>query len=83
MFLPRYVNSSTYFRYFPLRVEVAPWSRRYPAETISDADNADDLALLTNTPAQAESFLHSLEQPAEGIRLNVNANKTEFMYLGD
>ena len=36
-------------------------SRRYPALTITDMDYADDLALLTNTPAQAKSLLHSLE----------------------
>ena len=28
-------------------------SRRYPAKTITDADYADDLALLANTPNQA------------------------------
>ena len=33
-------------------------SRGYSAETMTDADNADDLALLTNTPAQVESLLH-------------------------
>ena len=27
-------------------------SRRYPSETMIDADYADDLALLTNTPPQ-------------------------------
>ena len=27
-------------------------SRRYPAKTITDADYADDIALLANTPAQ-------------------------------
>ena len=27
-------------------------------ESKSDADHADDLALLQNTPAQAESLLH-------------------------
>ena len=26
--------------------------RRYPAQTITDADYADDIALLANTPAQ-------------------------------
>ena len=36
-------------------------SKRYPAKTITDADNADDLALLANTPNQAETLLHSLE----------------------
>ena len=36
-------------------------SRSYPAKTITDADHADDIALLANTPAQAETLLHSLE----------------------
>ena len=36
-------------------------SRRYPAKTITDADYANDIALLVNTPAQAETWLHSLE----------------------
>ena len=36
-------------------------SKRYPAKTITDADYADDLALLANTPNQAETLLHSLE----------------------
>ena len=54
-------------------------SRRYPAKTITDADYADDIALLTNTPNQAETLLHSLERAAAGIGLHVNAHKTEFM----
>ena len=54
-------------------------SRRYPAQTITDADYADDTALLTNTFAQTESLLHSLEQAAEGISLHVNADKTVYM----
>ena len=33
-------------------------SRRYPAKTITDADYADDIALLANTPNQAETLLH-------------------------
>ena len=33
-------------------------SRWYPAQTITDADYTDDIALLTNTPAQAKSLLH-------------------------
>ena len=36
-------------------------SRRYPAQTITDADYADDIALLANTTTQAETQLHSLE----------------------
>ena len=34
-------------------------SRRYPARTIADADDADDIAFSANTPALAESLLHS------------------------
>ena len=52
-------------------------SKRYPAKTITDADYADDLALLANTPNQAETLLHSLEWAAAGIGLHVNAHKTE------
>ena len=37
-------------------------SRRYPAKTITDADYADDIAILANAPAQAETLLHSLER---------------------
>ena len=54
-------------------------SRRYPAKTITDADYADDIALLVNAPAQAETLLHSLERAAAGFCLHVNAYKTEYM----
>ena len=54
-------------------------SRRYPAKTITDADYADDAAILANTPVQAETLLHSLERAAVGIGLHVNAHKTEYM----
>ena len=37
-------------------------------------------AILTNTPNQAETLLHSLERAATGIGLHVNAHKTEYMY---
>ena len=53
-------------------------SRRYPAKKITDADYADDIALLANTSAQAETLLHSLERAAAGIGLHVNAHKTEY-----
>ena len=52
-------------------------SRRYPAQTNTDADYSDDIALLANTPAQAETLLHSLERAATGIGLHVNVDKTE------
>ena len=53
--------------------------RRYPAKQITDADYADDIAILANTPNQAEILLHSLERAAAGIGLYVNAHKTEYM----
>ena len=46
---------------------------------MTDTDNADDLALLTNIPARAESLLHSLEQTAGDIGFYMNTNKTEYM----
>ena len=54
-------------------------SRRYPATTITDADYADDIAILANTPDQAETLLHSLERAAASIGLHVNAHKMEYM----
>ena len=54
-------------------------SRRYPTKTITGADYTDDIALLVNTPNQAETLLHSLERAAAGIGLHVNAHKTEYM----
>ena len=54
-------------------------SRRYPAKTITDADYADDISILANTPNQAKTQQHSLEQVAAGISLHANAHKTEYM----
>ena len=48
-------------------------SRRYPAKTITNADYADDIAILANASARAETLLHSLERAAAGIGLHVNA----------
>ena len=44
-----------------------------------DTDYANDIALLTNTPTQAKTLPHSLEQAATGIGLHVDAHKTEYM----
>ena len=55
-------------------------SRRYPAKTITDADYTDDIAILANTPNQAEALLHSLERAFAGICLYINAHKTEYMW---
>ena len=49
------------------------------AQSIADVYYADDIELLANTPTQAESLLHSLEQASVGIRLHVNVDKTEYM----
>ena len=48
-------------------------------KTITDADYADDIAILANTPNQTETLLHSLERAAAGIGLHFNAHKTEYM----
>ena len=53
-------------------------SRRYPAKTITDADYADDIAILANTPNQAETLLHNSERAAAGIGLHANAHKTKY-----
>ena len=50
--------------------------RRHPAKTITEADY---IAMLANTPNQAETLLHSLEWTTAGIGLHVNAHKTEDM----
>ena len=54
-------------------------SRRYPAKTITDADYADEIAILANAPAQVETLLHSLERATAGIGLHIIAHKTEYM----
>ena len=46
---------------------------------MTDAVYFDDLALLTNTLAQAKPILHNLEQLVRRTGLYVNANKTELM----
>ena len=53
-------------------------SRRYPAQTITDADYANDIVFLANSPTQAETLLHSLERAAAGVGLHVNEHKTEY-----
>ena len=54
-------------------------SRRYLAQTIIDADYADDITLLANTSTKTESLLHSLERAADGIGHHVNTDMTEYM----
>ena len=54
-------------------------SRRYSTETIMDADNAGDIALLANLPNHAKSLLPCVPQAAGGIVFQVNVDKTEYM----
>ena len=46
-----------------------------------DADYVDNLALLANTPTQAKTLFHSLEQLASSNGLYVNSDETELMCL--
>ena len=52
-------------------------SRRYPVQTIADADYTDDIVIQANTTTQVETPLHSLERAVGGICPHVNADKTE------
>ena len=54
-------------------------SRRSPSQTIKDAAYADDIVLLANSPAQAESLLNSLERAAGAIGLHLNTDETEYI----
>ena len=55
-------------------------SRRYPAVKITvNADFADDLALLTDSVAEAQKFLDSLEHAANSIGLHLNEDITKYM----
>ena len=49
--------------------------RRYLAKTITNIDYTDDIALLANKAAKAESQLHSLEREAGCIGLHVTQTK--------
>ena len=51
----------------------------YSAKTITVADYAEDIALLANTLAQAQTQLHSLERAATDLCLHVSAHKTEYI----
>ena len=52
-------------------------SRRQPAIYITDLDFADDIALVSDLVANAESLLHSLEKAASLVGLHCNEGKTE------
>ena len=54
-------------------------SKGTPQKQLPTPTTPDDIAILANTPNQAETLLHSLEQATAGIGLHVNAHKTEYM----
>ena len=54
-------------------------SRRHSAKKITDADYADDIALLSDNNVNAQKLLHLLEETAAIIGLHTNAVKTEYM----
>ena len=69
-----------------LQMSIGKWlytkkakSRQYPTETIMNTDYADDITLLVNTPTQAKSLKHCLEQAAGDLGLCMNTNKMEYM----
>ena len=54
-------------------------SRRYPAEMLTDANFADDLALLSDKIGNAEKLLNILETAAASVGLYMNTTKTKFI----
>ena len=60
-------------------VSLKQLSRRYPVQTITDADYAYVIALLANTFAEADSLLYSLQRAAADIGPHVNAHKTQYI----
>ena len=56
-------------------------SRRFPAVKITDADYADDLAVLADILKVATTLLHNIEKIAKETGLYLNADKTEFICL--
>ena len=50
-------------------------SRHYTTKTITDTDDAGDLALLSNPPVQAECLLYSLKQVERFIDMSTHVKK--------
>ena len=53
-------------------------SRRYPTEMLTDADFADDLALLSDKIGNSEKLLKILETAPASVGLYMNTTKTKF-----
>ena len=56
-------------------------SRRYSAQTITDVDYADDIALLANSTAQAESLLHGTSSRWHRLPCKCRPNRIHMLYL--
>ena len=54
-------------------------SSRYPAVYLTDTDFADDIALISESLANAQNFLQSLESAAKCVGLHFNETKTEYV----
>ena len=67
------LNNNNGFQLHPRR------SSRNPAVHLTDADFADDLALIANSINNAQTLLNSLESAANCVGLYLNDTKTEYM----
>ena len=55
------------------------YSRIHPATYITDADYADDIALISSTIVGATRLLLALEQAAAEVGLKINSKKTDYI----
>ena len=79
-FLKRKLKGNLCTTNFPLSLSLSvSQSLSFSLAVSLYADYADDIAILANTPNQAETLLYSLERAATGIGLHVNAHTTEYM----
>ena len=52
---------------------------RHPAKFLTDADFADDIALISQSLASAQALIQSLEEASNCVGLYLNETKTEYM----
>ena len=73
------IFTQLYIKYFYIIQPLPPNNNTNTSYLSSHRFTTKFLALLANTPNQAETLLHSLERAAAGIGFHVNAHKTEYM----
>ena len=56
-------------------------SRRYPTEILTEADHADCIALLANTPIQVKSMVYSQAAGGTGFHVNFLKNGVHMFQL--